>query len=42
MPIREYMPQSCSSDVQAVSAYLDQHYAENNTYYAESEGSFWT
>jgi pimeloyl-ACP methyl ester carboxylesterase len=30
-PIREYMPQNCSSDVQAVIAYLDQLYAENNT-----------
>ena len=25
------MPQNCSSDVQAVIAYLDQIYAENNT-----------
>lgn len=25
------MPQNCSSDVQAVIAYLDQNYAENNT-----------
>ncbi|KAF8552214.1 hypothetical protein OG21DRAFT_1465999 [Imleria badia] len=30
-PIREYMPKNCSSDVQAVIAYLDQIYAENNT-----------
>ncbi|KAN0088726.1 Peptidase S28 [Tylopilus felleus] len=30
-PIREYMPQNCSSDVQAVIAYLDQIYTENNT-----------
>ncbi|KAF9219959.1 hypothetical protein BS17DRAFT_716083 [Gyrodon lividus] len=30
-PIREYMPQNCSSDVQAVIAYLDLVYAENNT-----------
>jgi hypothetical protein len=30
-PIREYMPQNCSSDVQAVIAYLDQLYSENNT-----------
>ena len=30
-PIREYMPQNCSSDVQAVIAYLDQIYAENDT-----------
>lgn len=29
-PIREYMPQNCSSDVQAVIAYLDQIYAEND------------
>jgi len=30
-PIREYMPQNCSSDVQAVVAYLDQIHAENDT-----------
>ena len=30
-PIREYMPQNCSSDVQAVIAYLDQLYDENDT-----------
>ncbi|KIK95608.1 hypothetical protein PAXRUDRAFT_140281 [Paxillus rubicundulus Ve08.2h10] len=30
-PIRAYMPQNCSSDVQAVIAYLDQIYAVNNT-----------
>ncbi|KAG9309934.1 peptidase S28 [Chiua virens] len=30
-PIREYMPQNCSSDVQAVIAYLDQIYFENDT-----------
>lgn len=30
-PIREYMPQNCSLDVQAVIAYLDQIYTENNT-----------
>ncbi|KAH7908620.1 peptidase S28 [Hygrophoropsis aurantiaca] len=30
-PIREYMPQNCSSDVEAVIAYLDQIYAENDT-----------
>ncbi|KAG1770253.1 peptidase S28 [Suillus occidentalis] len=30
-PIREYMPQNCSSDVQAVIAYLDQMYAANDT-----------
>jgi hypothetical protein len=30
-PIREYMPQNCSSDVQAVIAYLDQMYATNDT-----------
>ncbi|KAF9244177.1 peptidase S28 [Melanogaster broomeanus] len=29
-PIREYMPQNCSSDVEAVIAYLDQMYDENN------------
>ncbi|KAG2351722.1 hypothetical protein BDR07DRAFT_1027150 [Suillus spraguei] len=26
-PIREYMPQNCSSDIQAVIAYLDGMYA---------------
>ena len=25
------MPQNCASDIQAVIAYLDQNYAENNT-----------
>lgn len=30
-PIREYMPQNCSSDVEAVIAYLDQIYAANDT-----------
>lgn len=30
-PIREYMPQNCSSDVQAVIAYLDQIHSDNNT-----------
>ncbi|KAG2144464.1 peptidase S28 [Suillus clintonianus] len=30
-PIREYMPQNCSSDVQAVVAYLDEMYAANDT-----------
>ncbi|KAG1743017.1 peptidase S28 [Suillus lakei] len=30
-PIREYMPQNCSSDVQAVIAYLDGMYAVNDT-----------
>jgi hypothetical protein len=30
-PIREYMPQNCSSDVQAVIAYLDGMYAANDT-----------
>ncbi|KIJ58452.1 hypothetical protein HYDPIDRAFT_119526, partial [Hydnomerulius pinastri MD-312] len=30
-PVREYMPQNCSSDVQAVVAYLDQIYDEGNT-----------
>ena len=30
-PIREYMPQNCTSDIEAVIAYLDQIYAENNT-----------
>ncbi|KAG2749898.1 hypothetical protein P692DRAFT_201788590 [Suillus brevipes Sb2] len=30
-PIREYMPQNCSSDVQAVIAYLDKMYAANDT-----------
>ncbi|KIK48997.1 hypothetical protein CY34DRAFT_429501 [Suillus luteus UH-Slu-Lm8-n1] len=30
-PIREYMPQNCSFDVQAVIAYLDQMYAANDT-----------
>ncbi|KAG1787153.1 serine carboxypeptidase S28-domain-containing protein [Suillus plorans] len=30
-PIREYMPQNCSSDVQAVVAYLDEMFAVNDT-----------
>ncbi|KAG1817240.1 serine carboxypeptidase S28-domain-containing protein [Suillus subaureus] len=30
-PIREYMPQNCSSDVQAVIAYLDRMFAANDT-----------
>jgi hypothetical protein len=30
-PIREYMPQNCSSDVQAVIAYLDKMYAAHDT-----------
>ncbi|KAG2346899.1 hypothetical protein BDR05DRAFT_928527 [Suillus weaverae] len=30
-PIREYMPQNCSSDVQAVIAYLDEMYKANDT-----------
>ncbi|KAG0695749.1 peptidase S28 [Suillus ampliporus] len=30
-PIREYMPQNCSSDVEAVIAYLDWMYAVNDT-----------
>ncbi|KAG2114779.1 peptidase S28 [Suillus discolor] len=30
-PIREYMPQNCSSDVEAVITYLDGLYAANNT-----------
>ncbi|EGN95063.1 hypothetical protein SERLA73DRAFT_187354 [Serpula lacrymans var. lacrymans S7.3] len=30
-PIREYMPQNCSADVEAVIAYLDQSYANNDT-----------
>ncbi|KAG2357277.1 serine carboxypeptidase S28-domain-containing protein [Suillus spraguei] len=30
-PIREYMPQNCSSDVQAVIAYLDGMYLANDT-----------
>ncbi|KAG1723677.1 peptidase S28 [Suillus lakei] len=30
-PIREYMPQNCSSDIQAVIAYLDGMYAANDT-----------
>ncbi|KAG9312786.1 serine carboxypeptidase S28-domain-containing protein [Chiua virens] len=30
-PIRENMPQNCSSDVQAVIAYLDEIYAKNDT-----------
>jgi hypothetical protein len=30
-PIREYMPQNCSSDVQVVIAYLDGMYAANDT-----------
>jgi hypothetical protein len=30
-PIREYMPQNCSSDVEAVIAYLDGMYAANDT-----------
>ncbi|KAG2748644.1 hypothetical protein P692DRAFT_20833323 [Suillus brevipes Sb2] len=31
IPIREYMPQNCSSDVQAVIAYLDKMHAANDT-----------
>jgi hypothetical protein len=30
-PIREYMPQNCSSDVQAVIAYLDGMFKVNDT-----------
>ncbi|EGO28580.1 hypothetical protein SERLADRAFT_354447 [Serpula lacrymans var. lacrymans S7.9] len=30
-PIREYMPQNCSADVEAVIAYLDAAYAQNFT-----------
>ncbi|KAG2127725.1 serine carboxypeptidase S28-domain-containing protein [Suillus bovinus] len=30
-PVREYMPQNCSSDVEAVIAYLDGLYAANDT-----------
>ncbi|KAG2053444.1 hypothetical protein BDR06DRAFT_982770 [Suillus hirtellus] len=30
-PVREYMPQNCSSDVEAVIAYLDGMYMANNT-----------
>ncbi|KAG1833222.1 peptidase S28 [Suillus subalutaceus] len=30
-PVREYMPQNCSSDVQAVIAYLDRMYMANDT-----------
>lgn len=30
-PIREYMPQNCSSDVQAVVAYLDEMFTVNDT-----------
>ncbi|KAG2039995.1 serine carboxypeptidase S28-domain-containing protein [Suillus americanus] len=30
-PVREYMPQNCSSDVQAVIAYLDKMYMANDT-----------
>jgi hypothetical protein len=30
-PIREYMPQNCSSDVQAVIAHLDKMYAADDT-----------
>ncbi|KAG1790715.1 peptidase S28 [Suillus plorans] len=30
-PIREYMPQNCSSDVEAVITYLDGMYVANNT-----------
>ena len=30
-PIREHMPQNCSSDVEAVIAYLDGMYADNDT-----------
>jgi hypothetical protein len=30
-PILDYMPQNCSSDVQAVIAYLDGMYAVNDT-----------
>jgi len=35
-PIREYMPQNCSSDVQTVFAYLDQINAENDTVAVQS------
>lgn len=30
-PIREHMPQNCSSDIQAVIAYLDGMYAAKDT-----------
>ena len=35
-PIREYMPQNCSADVEAVIAYLDDSYFSNDTAAVES------